>query len=71
MDVRILKFVAQNLNINTNAKDYNDYELFATYMTPNEEMLDYLFEEGYVTDAPLDVSKFTKKALDILNEENK
>lgn len=66
MDKRILKFVAAHLNLKKDVGDYKHYVLFDMYMSANEEMLDYLFEKGYVDTAPQNTYKFTQKALDIL-----
>ncbi len=70
MDVRILKFVAQVLNTNYTT-EYKDYFLFDHSISAHEEMLDLLFELGYVKPVKYNGYKFTEKALDILNEENK
>lgn len=69
MGKRILKFVAFQLNIKRAVDDYKLYVLVDTCMTANEEMLDYLFEEGCVETAPNNTYRFTEKALKILHEE--
>lgn len=69
MDKRILKFVAQNLSVNTGRCDYTQYRLCDFVMSANEEMLDWLFELGYLKPVNPNGYKFTQKALDILNEE--
>ena len=62
--------MAQNLRVNVGRCTYAQDRLCDFSISANEEMLDWLFDLGYVETVNPNSYKFTQKALDILNEDD-